>query len=65
MMGDAVAMNQGARFSDELERWLESDDAKTLGRVNDVFRAKAFAVTILLLMFLPALPLPTGGVNLL
>jgi hypothetical protein len=56
-------MNQEERFSDELERWLESDDAKTLGQVNDVFGARAFAVTILLLMFLPALPLPTGGVT--
>jgi hypothetical protein len=56
-------MNQDERFSDELERWLESEDAKTLGQMNDVFGAKAFAVTILLLMFLPALPLPTGGVT--
>ena len=31
--------------------------------LGDVFGAKAFAVTILLLMFLPALPLPTGGVT--
>jgi hypothetical protein len=50
-------------FSDELERWLRSDGAKTLGAMNDVFGAKSFAVTILLLMFVPALPLPTGGVT--
>jgi hypothetical protein len=56
-------MNQGERFSDELERWLRGDEAKTLGQMNDVFGGKAFAVTILLLMFLPALPLPTGGVS--
>ena len=56
-------MNQDERFSDELERWLESDGPKTLGHMNDVFGEKAFAVTILLLMFLPALPLPTGGVT--
>jgi hypothetical protein len=60
---DAVAMNQGERFSDELEQWLRTDEAKTLGQMNDVFGEKAFAVTILLLMFLPALPLPTGGVS--
>ena len=36
---------------------------KTLGAMNDVFAEKAFAVTIMLLMFLPALPLPTGGVT--
>ena len=50
-------------FSDRLERWLESDEPKTLGAMNDVFAEKAFAVTIMLLMFVPALPLPTGGVT--
>jgi hypothetical protein len=50
-------------FSDQLERWLKSDGPKTLGSMNDVFAEKAFAVTILLLMFVPALPLPTGGVT--
>ena len=44
-------------FSDRLERWLESDEPKTLGAMNDVFAEKAFAVTIMLLMFVPALPL--------
>jgi hypothetical protein len=51
------------KFSDTLEHWLESDEPKTLGAMNDVFAEKAFAVTILLLMFVPALPLPTGGVT--
>lgn len=50
-------------FSDELERWLRSDSPKTLGALGDVFEEKSFAVTILLLMLLPALPLPTGGVT--
>jgi hypothetical protein len=50
-------------FSDELERWLRSDGPKTLGAMNEVFAGKAFAVTILLLMVLPATPLPTGGVT--
>jgi hypothetical protein len=53
----------GEKFSDVLERWLESDEPKTLGAMNDVFAEKAFAVTIMLLMFVPALPLPTGGVT--
>jgi hypothetical protein len=57
------AISQGQRFSDELEGWLESEEGKTLGQMNDVFGERAFAVTILLLMFLPALPLPTGGVS--
>jgi hypothetical protein len=50
-------------FSDELERWLRSDSPKTLGSLGDVFAEKSFAVTILLLMLLPATPLPTGGVS--
>src|SRR5207342_894726 len=53
----------GEPFSDRLERWLESDEPKTLGAMNDVFAEKAFAVTIMLLMFLPAAPLPTGGIT--
>jgi len=50
-------------FSVQLERWLESDEPKTLGRLSDVFREKAFAVAVLLLMITPALPLPTGGIT--
>lgn len=50
-------------FSDELEEWLRSDRPKTLGAMNDVFGEKSFAVTVMLLMFLPATPLPTGGVT--
>ena len=50
-------------FSVQLERWLESDEPKTLGRLGDVFREKAFAVAVLLLMITPALPLPTGGIT--
>src|SRR6266540_1905736 len=53
----------GEPFSHQLECWLRSDVAKTLGALSDVFAEKSFAVTILLLMFLPALPLPTGGVS--
>ncbi|HEV8459251.1 MAG TPA: exopolysaccharide biosynthesis protein [Gaiellaceae bacterium] len=50
-------------FSDELERWLESDGPKTLEALNAVFAERAFAVGILLMMLVPALPLPTGGVS--
>jgi hypothetical protein len=31
--------------------------------MSEVFAEKSFAVTIMLLMFLPALPLPTGGLT--
>ena len=50
-------------FSDRLEAWLAADERKTLGELDEVFAAKAFAVTIMFLMFVPALPLPTGGIT--
>ena len=50
-------------FSDELEAWLRSEDAKTVGSLGRVFQEKSFAVTVLLLMFLPAIPAPTGGIT--
>jgi len=50
-------------FSDQLEGWLNSDGPKTIGQLGEVFGERTFAVTILLLMFLPALPLPTGGIT--
>jgi len=53
----------GVRFSDELEAWLRGDGPKTLGQLGRVFEDRGFAVTILVLMFVPALPLPTGGVT--
>jgi hypothetical protein len=54
---------EGAAFSDELEGWLRSDEPKTVGSLGTVFREKSFAVTVLLLMFLPAIPAPTGGIT--
>jgi hypothetical protein len=53
----------GEPFSDQLESWLRSDATKTLGALSEVFAEKSFAVTIVLLMFVPALPLPTGGIS--
>jgi hypothetical protein len=50
-------------FSSQLQAWLDSDSPKTLGNLTEVFAEKAFAVTILVLMFVPALPAPTGGVT--
>jgi hypothetical protein len=55
--------NTDEPFSHRLEHWLRSDETKTLGALSEVFAEKSFAVTILLLMFLPALPLPTGGIS--
>lgn len=50
-------------FSKELERWLKTADDKTLGGLNDLFDEKAFAIIFLVLMSLPALPIPTGGLT--
>lgn len=52
----------GQPFSEQLERWLRSD-GKTLGALSEAFAEKSFAVAIVLLMFVPALPLPTGRVS--
>ena len=49
------------KVSDQLERWLRSDEPKTLGSLIDLFGPRSFAIVFVLLMALPALPLPTGG----
>jgi hypothetical protein len=49
------------KVSDELERWLNSDGEKTLGTLIELFREKSFAILFVLLLGVPALPLPTGG----
>jgi hypothetical protein len=50
-------------FSEELGTWLQGGHDKTLGSLANVFKEKAFALIFLLLMALPALPLPTGGLT--
>jgi hypothetical protein len=47
--------------SEQLERWLRADGDRTLGSLIDVFEAKSFAILFVLLLGVPALPLPTGG----
>ena len=47
--------------SDEVQRWLNSDGEKTLGGLIAVFEEKSFAIVFVLLLGVPALPLPTGG----
>jgi hypothetical protein len=51
------------RLSDELERWLNSDGDKTLGGLIELFGQRSFAILFVLLLGVPALPLPTGGVT--
>jgi hypothetical protein len=50
-------------FSEQVVAWLRSDEPKTLGAMTDRFAEEGFAVNIMMLMLLPALPLPTGGVT--
>ena len=54
-------MEQAYSVSQELERWLQSDGEKTLGSLIDLFEEKSFAIVFVLLLGVPALPLPTGG----
>jgi hypothetical protein len=56
-------MPEEERLSDQLEGWLRSEEPKTIGSLIDVFEEKSFAVIFVLLLALPALPLPTGGVT--
>jgi hypothetical protein len=56
-------MPEGERLSDQLERWLRGPEPKTIGSLTDLFGEKSFAVLFVLLLAVPALPLPTGGVT--
>jgi hypothetical protein len=56
-------MDEQERFSERLENWLRSDGDKTVAGITEVFGDKAFAVAFGILMALPALPLPTGGLT--
>jgi hypothetical protein len=49
--------------SDELEAWLTSEGDKTLGGLIALFGEKSFAILFVVLLAVPALPVPTGGVT--
>ncbi|MGZ4244055.1 MAG: exopolysaccharide biosynthesis protein [Solirubrobacteraceae bacterium] len=57
----AEAASEPQKLSDELEAWLSGDGEKTLGSLVGAFGEKSFAVLFVLLLGVPALPLPTGG----
>lgn len=50
-------------FSEQLHVWLISKTPKTLQGLIDHFSEKSFAILFLVLMAIPALPLPTGGLT--
>jgi hypothetical protein len=48
-------------LSDELRAWAQRDEPATLGSLIELFGNRAFAIVFVLLLGVPALPLPTGG----
>jgi hypothetical protein len=54
-------VEQPEKVSDSIQRWLEGDSDKTLGSLIELFEKKSFAILFVLLLGVPALPLPTGG----
>src|SRR5438445_10921084 len=49
------------KASDQLQRWLANDGEKTLGSLIEVLGVRSFAILFVVLLGVPALPLPTGG----
>jgi hypothetical protein len=47
--------------SDELERWIQGDSDKTVASLIGLFEEKSFAILFVVVLAVPALPLPTGG----
>jgi hypothetical protein len=54
-------MDGTEKVSDSIQGWLEGDSDKTLGSLIELFEEKSFAILFVLLLGVPALPLPTGG----
>ena len=48
-------------IADELDQWLRAGGDTSLGGLVNIFGAKSFALLFVLLLGVPALPLPTGG----
>ena len=51
------------KLSDQLSKWSQKGSTSTIASLEEIFGEKTFAVAILLLMSLPALPIPTGGIS--
>ncbi len=57
----AKSVHPARKVSRELDRWLGGEGDKTLGSLVDLFGQKSFAILFILLLGVPALPIPTGG----
>lgn len=53
--------SQPEKVSDELQCWLTSHGEKTLVGLIELFGERSFAILFIVLLGVPALPLPTGG----
>jgi hypothetical protein len=62
-MSTPAPIDAPERLSDELERWLTGDGEKTLGGLVGAFGERSFPILFVLLLAVPALPLPTAGVT--
>jgi hypothetical protein len=60
---ELAASEHGELLSDQLEQWFADDDSRTIGDLVHGFGPRSFAVSFVVLMAFPALPLPTGGVS--
>lgn len=58
---EADRASDGASLSEALERWLQGAGEKTLGSLIELFEEKSFAILFVVLLGVPALPVPTGG----
>src|SRR5436853_439044 len=56
-----AAHTADATVSGQIEAWLAAEGSKTLGGLIEFFGSKSFALVFVLLLGVPALPLPTGG----
>jgi hypothetical protein len=54
-------VDRSRTISAELDEWLADAGPKTLGSLIELFQEKSFAILFIVLLGVPALPLPTGG----
>lgn len=50
-------------FSDKFEHWLNANQEKNIGDLLKFFGTKSFGILFLVFMFIPSLPIPTGGIT--
>src|SRR5947209_1646175 len=58
-----AARTKPVMLSDQLERWLTGAGEKTVGSLVHAFGEKSFAILFVLLLSVPALPIPTAGIT--